>query len=151
MAAGGAAAADMSAPVYKAPPRIPVFSWTGWYIGVHAGGAWGTKEWRDPSTFDGFVTFTSNDTTLDNYGVNGLLGGGQIGYNYQSGAWVWGIEAQGSWAGIRGSSACPGSLAFLRGDVSCRTNVDALGSLAVRLGGTIGRAMLYVKGGVPPG
>ncbi len=45
MAAGSAGAADLSRPVYKAPPPIPVFSWTGWYVGVHVGGAWGTKEW----------------------------------------------------------------------------------------------------------
>ena len=59
MAAGSAGAADLSRPVYKAaPPPIPVFSWTGWYVGVHVGGAWGTKEWQDPnvSAFDGFLT-----------------------------------------------------------------------------------------------
>ena len=94
MAAGSAGAADLSRPVYKAPPPIPVFSWTGWYVGVHVGGAWGTKEWSDPITFDGFATTTSPDATLNNYGVNGFLGGLQIGYNYQSGPWVWGVEAR---------------------------------------------------------
>jgi outer membrane immunogenic protein len=144
MAAGSAGAADLSRPVYKAPPPpIPVFSWTGLYVGVHVGGAWGTKEWSDPVVFDGFTTFTFNDTTLNNYGVNGFLGGLQIGYNYQSGPWVWGVEAQASWAGIRGSDAC-----FFFGKGTCKTNVDALGSFAVRFGGTIDRAMLYVKGGL---
>jgi len=143
MAAGSAGAADLSRPVYKAPPPIPVFSWTGWYVGVHVGGAWGTKEWSDPITFDGFATTTSPDTTLNNYGVNGFLGGLQIGYNYQSGPWVWGVEAQASWAGIRGRDPC-----FFFGKGTCKTNVDALGSFAVRFGGTIGRAMLYVKGGL---
>src|SRR5262245_45899786 len=65
-------------------------------------------------------------------------------YNYQSGPWVWGVEAQASWAGIRGSDACP----FFLGKATCRTNVDALGSFAVRFGGTIDRALLYVKGGL---
>ena len=152
MAAGAAGAADLSRPVYKAaPPPIPVFSWTGFYVGVHVGGAWGTKEWSDPSVFffagkAGVPTTTFfPDTTINNYGVNGFLGGGQIGYNLQSGPWVWGLEAQASWAGIRGSDACP----FFDGiDPTCKTNVDALGSFAVRFGGTIDRAMLYVKGGV---
>src|SRR5262245_56152722 len=146
MAAGSAGAADLSRPVYKAPPPpIPVFSWTGWYVGVHVGGAWGTKEWLDPVAFDGVSTFTLNDTTINNYGVNGFLGGVQIGYNYQSGPWVWGVEAQASWAGIRGSDAC----GFFAGkNNTCKTNVDALGSFAVRFGGTIDRAMLYVKGGL---
>ena len=145
MAAGSAGAADMARPVYKAPPPpIPVFSWTGWYVGVHVGGAWGTKEWSDPITFDGISTFTNPDRTINNYGVNGFLGGLQIGYNYQTGPWVWGVEAQASWAGIRGSDACP----FFLGKATCRTNVDAPGSFAVRFGGTIDRAMLYVKGGL---
>jgi outer membrane immunogenic protein len=146
MAAGSAGAADLSRPVYKAaPPPIPVFSWTGWYVGVHVGGAWGTKEWSDPIVFDGFTTFTLNDTTINNYGVNGFLGGLQIGYNYQTGPWVWGVEAQASWAGIRGTDRCN---FFFGGKATCRTNVDALGSFAVRFGGTIDRAMLYVKGGL---
>jgi outer membrane immunogenic protein len=145
MAAGSAGAADLSRPVYKAPPPIPVFSWTGWYVGVHVGGAWGTKEWSDPTVFDGFTTFNFPDTTINNYGVNGFLGGVQIGYNYQSGPWVWGVEAQASWAGIRGSDSCP---FFIGKSTTCKTNVDALGSFAVRFGGTIDRAMLYVKGGL---
>jgi outer membrane immunogenic protein len=146
MAAGSAGAADLSRPVFKAAPP-PIFSWTGWYVGVHVGGAWGTKEWQDPvRTFFGGKTgvLTFNDTTINNYGVNGFLGGVQIGYNVQSGPWVWGVEAQGSWAGIRGADACP----FFFGKGTCKTNVDALGSFAVRFGGTIDRAMLYVKGGL---
>src|SRR5262245_29996408 len=86
MGANSAGAADLSRPVYKAPPPIPVFSWTGWYVGVHVGGAWGTKEWSDPvfTGFDGGIPFVASfpDVTLNNYGVNGFLGGVQIGYNY---------------------------------------------------------------------
>ena len=138
----------MSRPVYKAPPPpIPVFSWTGWYVGVHVGGAWGTKEWSDPviTEFDGLATetFSIPGLTTNNYGVNGFLGGGQIGYNYQTGPWVWGVEAQASWAGIKGSDLC-----LIFGTATCKTKVDALGSFAVRFGGTIDRAMLYVKGGL---
>jgi outer membrane immunogenic protein len=147
MAAGSASAADM--PVKYRPLPPPVFSWTGWYVGVHVGGAWGTKEWQDPTvaqtSFDGVATFFSfPDTTINNYGVNGFLGGVQIGYNYQTGVWVWGVEAQASWAGIRGADACP----FFGGKATCKTKVDALGSFAVRFGGTIDRALLYVKGGL---
>jgi len=140
-AGGSALAADI--PV-KARPLPPVYSWTGWYVGVHVGGAWGTKEWSDPTFFDGFTTFTFPDTTTNNYGVNGFLGGVQVGYNVQSGPWVWGVEAQASWAGIRGSDPC----FFFSGKSTCKTKIDALGSFAVRFGGTIDRAMLYVKGGL---
>jgi outer membrane immunogenic protein len=59
MAAGSASAADLRRPVYQAAPApMAVFSWTGWYVGVHVGGAWGTKEWSDPTIFDGFTAFT---------------------------------------------------------------------------------------------
>jgi outer membrane immunogenic protein len=148
MAAGSAGAADMARPVYKAaPPPIPVFSWTGWYVGVHVGGAWGTKEWSDPTfAVTGPIIILGPptiDATFQNYGVNGFLGGVQIGYNLQSGPWVWGVEAQASWAGIRGSDRF-----FFGKNTTVKTNVDALGSFALRFGGTIDRAMLYVKGGL---
>jgi len=57
-----------------------------------------------------------------------------------------GVEAQASAAGIRGRDNC-GSNFFFGGKASCKTNVDALGSFAVRFGGTIDRALLFVKGG----
>lgn len=144
MAAGAVNAADIAArPVYKAVPPAPAWSWTGWYIGVHVGAGWGTKEWSDPFfPGKGGVQFT--DLALTSYGVNGFLGGGQIGYNYQTGPWVWGIEAQASWAGIRGRNNCG---LFFGGKASCKTDVNALGTFAVRFGGTIDRALLYVKGG----
>src|SRR5262249_22013122 len=72
--AGPAAAADM--PVKAAAPPPPVWNWTGIYIGVHGGAAWGTK------------TFDYNDLTVGapflwqaSVPVNGFLGGGQIGFN----------------------------------------------------------------------
>ena len=144
MAAGSADAAEV--PVYKArPPMVAPWSWTGWYVGVHLGGAWGTKEWSDP-LFPGDPTPLPflNDLALVNYGVNGFIGGGQIGFNYQSGWVVWGVEAQASAANIQGSDRCP----FFGGKVTCRTRVNALGSFAARLGGAVDRAMLYVKGGL---
>ena len=63
--------------IYKAAPALvalPV-NWTGFYVGAHLGGAWGTKDLTDP--FLG--------KSLVNASVNGFLGSGQIGYNYQMG------------------------------------------------------------------
>ena len=83
-----AQAADMRArplPV-KAPPAMApaVYSWTGWYIGAHIGGGWGTSDWTD-------VTYTLglNDA---NPHPNGFIGGGQIGVNYQINQFVLGVE-----------------------------------------------------------
>jgi outer membrane immunogenic protein len=80
-----ASAADLSRPVYKAPPPAPVlFSWTGFYIGANIGGKWAQT---DDTLTAGATTVTfSNDT------ASSVIGGGQIGYNWQTGAWVFGIE-----------------------------------------------------------
>src|SRR5262249_18591129 len=88
VAASVAQAADL-APVYKAPPQ-PVVApamWTGFYIGAHVGGGWGTKEWSEPF-FGG-----KPSVNLASFNVNGPLAGGQIGYNWQSGWVVFGVEA----------------------------------------------------------
>ena len=91
-------AADLPArmPVKAAPaPIITVFSWTGCYIGGHAGYAWGKKR----------VDFTPNVFGLDfDHDVDGFIAGGQVGCNlWQRDRWVFGIEGQASWADIDGS------------------------------------------------
>jgi outer membrane immunogenic protein len=84
-AATSARAADLPmAPAYKAPPPVEVFNWTGFYIGANIGYSAGR------SNADGFG---STD-------LNGVVGGGQIGYNWQGlgSPWVFGVEfdAQGT-------------------------------------------------------
>src|ERR1700688_301455 len=87
----GAFSADL-APVYtKAPPPVvAVYDWTGFYIGGNIGYSWGRS--NDTSTLTngaGTVLFTSfGKTNLD-----GVVGGGQAGYNWQTQNWVWGLEA----------------------------------------------------------
>src|SRR5712664_4164027 len=86
--AGSAMAADLPRVAYKAPPPAPLFSWTGFYAGVHAGAGWGLKE----------ATFTSAQGRSENqYSISGFLGGAQVGVNYQLGSWLMGAEAQFSW------------------------------------------------------
>jgi outer membrane immunogenic protein len=78
-----AAAADLSRPVYKAPPApVAVFDWTGFYIGANIGYGWAHA--------DGSADGLSGSETL-----KGVLGGGQIGYNWQVGNWILGFEADG--------------------------------------------------------
>src|ERR1700683_992006 len=95
-----AKAADMSpAPVYKAPPPPPpVYSWTGFYIGGNAGGAWGNF---DPSTSvvfspTGYFATTSTPaiTTAGTQSIspNGFTGGFEGGYNFQASNIVYGLE-----------------------------------------------------------
>jgi outer membrane immunogenic protein len=136
-AANPAFAADLPyrAPAYKAPIMAPVaFSWTGCYVGAHVGGGWGNKRWDDPLL--GGVEFSNHD-------VNGWLAGGQIGCNYQTGQFVFGVEGDASWANIRGSG--PDTLSF--GTLTDNSKVDFLGTLTGRAGIAWDRALFYVKGG----
>lgn len=121
--AGPAIAADLGtrAPVYKAPPPSPVFSWAGWYIGLNAGAEWGSGNGSAVGTPGPCSAVLAGCVSVPNYSTlmanavggtgfggnnNGFIGGGQIGYNWQSGTLVTGIEAdiQGLSANNGGSS-----------------------------------------------
>jgi outer membrane immunogenic protein len=126
-----AQAADLPAKARPLPvAAAPVWSWNGLYIGAHVGGAWGTIE----SEFAAFPFPIASAT------INGFLGGGQIGYNFQSGIVVFGIEADASWSNLKGTTPC----LFV---LSCKREVDFLGTVTGRLGFTADRALIYVKGG----
>jgi outer membrane immunogenic protein len=142
-----ASAADL--PPRPAPPpliaRAPViveagFSWTGCYVGVHGGYGWGKKTFTDDEGFE-----------LTNHDVKGGLAGGQLGCNYQAGAFVFGVEGQASWTGLEGSSSL-GNI-DLDDDTpgnqfgTMHTKVQGLGSIAARLGFAIDRTLIYGKVG----
>ena len=104
-----AMAADLP---YKAPPPIPapIATWTGFYLGANGGYSWG----RSSRSVD-FVTTTgafitgAGSITGGGTDLEGGLFGGQIGYNWQTSNWVWGIETDIQWANQRGSTTflCP--------------------------------------------
>jgi outer membrane immunogenic protein len=125
---GTAAAADLARPMpqqyYKAPAAISAYNWTGFYIGVNGGGGFGRSNWDSTGSFD----------------VSGGLVGGTIGYNYQFGQLVAGIEGDIDWADINGSTntAC----AF-----GCKTSDDWLSTVRGRLGFAADRFMPFVTGG----
>jgi len=129
LVAGPAVAADMP---LKAPPPAPVANWTGLYIGSYMGGLWGDKDWL----------FTIQQTTTS-HRVSQYLGGGQVGYNWQTGNWVLGVEADGALAGGNGGqSTCPNPADH------CTSQVRWLATATGRLGVTWGeKALIYVKGG----
>src|SRR6187549_1165748 len=95
-----ALAADLAArPYTKAPPMVAaVYDWSGFYIG--ANGGWGSsrKCW-DAVTANG--AFLANEGCHD---ADGGTIGGQVGYRWQAGTWVFGLEAQGNWADFGGSN-----------------------------------------------
>ncbi len=137
-----AKAADM--PVkYVAP--APVFTWTGCYVGVHVGYKWG----KSSQTYTGLINGVPAVPELvgleaANYNVNGPVGGAQGGCNYQTGAWVWGIEVDGSWASASGQAN--GQPPFNTNFVFT-TNERWLSTARGRLGWAADRWMWYVTGG----
>jgi outer membrane immunogenic protein len=103
-----ASAADLPARTYtKAPVMVdPGYNWTGFYIGGNIGYSWGRSS--DTSSLTngaGTVLFTS----IDRSDLNGVVGGGQVGYNWQMQNWLLGLEADIQGTGERGSRAftCP--------------------------------------------
>src|ERR1700704_2172626 len=98
--AAPASAADLAGrPYTKAPPPMmaAIYDWTGFYIG--ANGGWGSsrKCWDAGAPSLGIGAEGCHDAT-------GGTAGGQIGYRWQSNAFVFGLEAQGNWADFRGSN-----------------------------------------------
>ena len=76
--------------------------------------------------------------------ATGGTAGGQIGYRWQTGAWVFGLEAQGNWADFNGSNVSLGSPA---GSSPTLTKIDAFGLFTGQVGYAWNNALLYVKGG----
>jgi outer membrane immunogenic protein len=127
---GVAAAADLppssAVPSYKAPAVYapPAYTWSGLYLGINGGGAWGRSSWTTPGSFN----------------TTGGFVGGTIGYNYQMDQAVLGIEGDIDWANINGSVSCAAG--------SCKTNDNWLSTVRGRLGFAADRFMPYVTGGV---
>jgi outer membrane immunogenic protein len=135
-----ASAADIPS-VYKAP-RAPIVAplvqpWSGCYVGAHIGGGWGRAKWIDPQPAPGQVS--TDEGTSD---ISGFLAGGQVGCNHQIGPWVFGAEADASWADLTGDHPNP----IFVPDIM-HTKVNALGTVTGRIGRSFDRALFYVKGG----
>jgi outer membrane immunogenic protein len=101
--AGSASAADM--PVlgpYQPPPVRPLYSWTGCYIGVNIGGGAAPK-----SREDTVGVFAPAGTSLGEMTARGVAGGGQLGCDYQTGSWVFGLQGLLDLSGMKGSDVLP--------------------------------------------
>lgn len=131
-------AADMAV---KAPYVAPaaVWSWTGFYLGGHIGAGWGTTE--STLTDIGGVAIPGGFAIAQN-SRSGFLGGGQIGYNFQSGWAVFGVQGDFDGMDVKGTTPCLG------GAASCTAKSDWMGTVTGRFGGVVGdRTLVYVKGG----
>ncbi|MFY7948785.1 MAG: outer membrane protein [Gemmatimonas sp.] len=128
VAAGAASAADLPSrkgPVV-APVYAPVFTWTGFYVGVNAGYGFGNVN------AGAFVL--PRRVSIGN--IDGFIGGGQVGYNYQMGQFVVGLEADIQGADLKASNAF--------GD---RIKTEYFGTVRGRVGFAFDRFMPYITGG----
>jgi opacity protein-like surface antigen len=120
------------APIYKAPAVQAAYNWTGFYIGAYLGADWGFTSW----------TFVDDGDTA-NPRFAGVLGGGEIGYNYQVGKWVFGVEGDAGWTNAHGARPCPTGFFY-----SCEINMNWLSTTTARIGYAYwDRLLTYVKGG----
>ncbi len=129
-----ASAADLAArPAYtKAPPMMAaIYDWSGFYIGGNGG--WGQEHDRRTDPFG---------VALGSHDANGGTAGGQIGYRWQTGPAVFGLEAQGNWADFTGSNA-----SLVAPAVSVHSKMDAFGLFTGQIGYAWNNVLLYAKGG----
>jgi outer membrane immunogenic protein len=152
-----ALAADIPAPVYKAPVMAPIESWTGFYAGLNAGAAFGhlsqaqslTAPECDGPACPALIALISTGHSLS---PTGFTGGGQIGYNQQFGNLVLGLEADFEAFRLNKSFAFgptvvfPGIPAAASGNGSL--NTDWLLTVRPRVGVAFDRFLIYVTGGL---
>jgi outer membrane immunogenic protein len=138
---GAASAADVPAQTYIRPPAFvaPSYDWSGLFLGVNGGGA-SSHECYALASAPGLVG-TANEGC---HNADGALVGGQIGYRWQRAAWIFGVEALGDHADLKGSNT---SLTALI-PYTNQTKVDAIGLLTGQIGYAWHNALPYIKGGV---
>ncbi len=123
-------AADLPRSAPEVPVLVRAYSWTGFYLGINGGYGWGSSNWN-----------ALNSSTRP----SGGLAGGTIGYNWQTGAGVFGLEGDIDWADLKGNFtnvACP---------TGCQTSIGWLATVRGRLGYAIDRVMPYATGGLAVG
>jgi outer membrane immunogenic protein len=131
-------AADLPFKAAQAPDQI--WTWTGFYIGAHAGAGWGTAQSTLTSISAPGVNIPVNLPFAQN-SRSGFLGGGQVGYNYQSGWAVFGIQGDFTGMDVQGTTPCLEV-------ISCTSKSDWLATVTGRFGGVVAdRTLLYIKGG----
>jgi len=127
-------AADIPAPVYKAPPAAVVTrNVAGCYVGINGGYGWAHKD---------FVDVAGGGASLGAHTADGWVAGGQVGCDYQTGPWVFGIRGMFDWADMTGSHIDPA------GTTDINTRVRSFGTAVGRVGYTLSPNTLgYVLGG----
>ena len=133
--AAPAMGADLARPVYTpipVPVVVPLYTWTGCYVGGNGGGLWVHRDWTDVVAGGDFGSHTAS----------GGLGGVQAGCDYQRGHWVLGVTGDWDWAKATGTNI---NAVFPL--VTDQSQVKSLASLTLRTGYAWDRFFGYIKGG----
>lgn len=138
LTSSSALAADLGQPMYKAPPPPPPPppGWTGFYLGVNGGWGWNRRGGESEALGVGNILKPQ-----------GGLVGGQIGYNWQNGIVVWGLETDIQWADIKNTRSVFDDIG---NEYSASQRLDWFGTARARLGITPwgDNTLLYVTGGL---
>src|ERR1700761_6402423 len=120
------------APAVYIPTVAPVYNWGGIYLGINGGWAFGNSNW------------TGGGVSSGNFDISGGVVGGTLGANYQTDAWVFGIETDLDYAPVSGNG--PGTFC-----INCSTSSTWLGTTRGRVGYAFDRVLFYGTAGVAYG
>lgn len=132
-----AEAADLPVAPVKAPPPIvvPIYDWTGFYIGANGG-------WGESRNCWSFINVAGTLVPDGCSSGSGGVFGGQLGYRWQMGQFVFGLEGQGDWADLKSWHVSTINPAFSTG-----TTVNSFGLITGELGYAVNAALFYLRGG----
>jgi len=140
-----ALAADLPArtPAYAKAPAIvePIYNWSGFYIGINGGGGSSRDCWSINNALGVAVPSTAEGC----HNATGALVGGQAGYRWQMTNWVFGLEAQGDWADLKGSNVSQLTAPFAV--FNNNSKIDAIGLFTGQVGYAWNNVLWYGKGG----
>jgi outer membrane immunogenic protein len=144
MSGGIASAADVQQPrlYMPAPPRA-FYDWSGFYVGGNFGGGWATT--KSDFSVAGGAPFASATN-----GLAGVLGGAQLGYNWQSGPAVFGLETDFQFSGVNGridAPPCPASVCGVATSASYSQKMPWFGTVRGRVGYAQDGWLMYATGG----
>jgi outer membrane immunogenic protein len=145
--AGALAIASSAFAAEPLPPPVPIFTWSGIYIGAQLGGAWG----YDNVTWSGI----SNDGDLAggsfSHSLAGVIGGAHVGFNLQVNPWlVLGAEGTVDGTSLSNTIAVPVNdfMGDTPGVITATNQAEVQGSIRGRIGLAFDRALIYGTGGV---
>jgi outer membrane immunogenic protein len=155
-----ASAADLPRKAPPAPLPPPVFNWTGFYVGANIGGGWARDNGEHFCLGPTGVPIAACQVLppgSEHIRSSGIIGGGQMGYNWQTGQMVFGIETDFQGSGIDGSTTVGGPFGFAglpgvalpAGSFTASEKIDWFGTLRGRIGWAAwDRALIFATGGL---